>query len=787
MSTHAVVALSLVLVLVSAPSSRAAVIHVPSDAPTIQAAVDAAFGGDEIVIADGTWTGAGNRGVIVEKGVLIRSASLDPALCVVDCQAADRGFTFQGFSSAARLEGVTVTNGSAANGGGILFKGVSPTIRNCRLLGNLATGTGGGGVALESAASPRLIGCMISGNEVSGTNGGAGLWNVGGSPVLVNCVVSGNSTVGIGLVGGGMYTTQYGNPVIANCAFYGNSGYDGSGLYCSFYSNPTVVSSVFWANTPGSSGKPIVQAFAAVATVTYSDVEGGFTGTGNFASNPVFVDADGPDGVLGNGDDDFALARFSPCTDAGNSSAPALAGITTDLAGQPRFVDDAGVANTGNGAPPVDVGPCERQTESVPITVLVPTDATTIQDAVDITGPGDEILLADGTYTGPGNVDILVDRGIRIASASGNATACIVDCQGAGRGFRFVGVGGEAILEGVTVRNGMAAEGGGLHLVGASPTITACSIEGNTATGTGGGGLYCINGSSPTLVNCMIRNNLASGTYGGGFYNKSNSNPVLWNCVLAGNVATGVGSTGGAMYNWTCSPSLVNCSLGGNDGYDGSALYSSFSSYPELLNCIVWGNDPGQSGHPLVDIFTSTTYVANSDIQGGFTGPGNLQLDPLFLDANLRIASWSPCVDAGDNAHVETLEDPDGNPRIWDGNGDAAAVVDMGAYEVFTGSTAVPEAPASSGVRLLPPRPNPSVASASLAFDVPRSGPVSLVVFDVTGRRVRTLTEGTLAAGAHMATWDGADETGRRVAAGTYFARLTAGQVTRSEKILRVR
>jgi parallel beta-helix repeat protein len=785
MSTHALVPLPLLFVLVAAPLSRAAVIHVPADQATIQAAVDAASGGDQIVLANGIHSGAGNRGVLVEKSVFIRSASGDPALCVVDCQGADRGFTFQGFSSAARLEDITVTHGSATHGGGILLK-VSPTIRNCRILDNEATGTGGGGVAVESGAAPRLIGCMISGNEVSGTNGGAGLWNVGGSPVLINCIVSANYTVGLGLVGGGLYTTQSGSPVLANCAFYGNSAYDGSGLYCSFSSNPTVVNSIFWGNLPGSSGKPIVQALGAVASVTFSDVSGGFVGAGNFAASPVFTDVDGPDNILGNGDDDLTLVRFSPCIDAGDNSAAALAGITTDQGGDPRFMDDAGVPDTGNGSPTVDVGPRERQTESIALVIHVPADVPTIQAAVDLAGPGDEVRLADGTHSGPGNVDILVDHAIRIASASQDAAACIVDCQGAGRGFRFVGVGAGAKLEGVTVKNGLATAGGGLHLTNASPTIAACRIEDNTATGTGGGGVYCT-ASSPTFVNCVIRDNVASGTYGGGFYNKSGSSPVLKNCVLTGNVATGLGSTGGAMYSWTSSPSLVNCSLGLNDAYDGTALYSAYSSNPELLNCIVWGNDPGQSGNPLVDATSSVTYVASSDVQGGYAGPGNLRLDPLFLDANLRIASWSPCVDAGDNAYVDTLTDPDGSPRMSDGDGDAVAVVDMGAFEVFVEPTGVPAVTGLTGPVMDPPRPNPSTGRTMLAFELPRPSWVSLMVFDVAGRRVRTLEDGALSAGRHVTQWDGTEATGEQTATGTYFVRLTVNGVTLSRKILRVR
>lgn len=772
------------LVLAAPVSSPAAILHVPGDAATIQGGVDLASGGDEVVLADGVWTGPGNRDVTVGKSVIIRSASGDPAACVIDCQASGRGFTFQGLSSAARLEGVTITGGSATHGGGILFSGVSPAVEGCRILGNLATGTGGGGIAVESGAAPRLVGCMISGNSVTGTNGGAGIWNVGGSPVLINCVLAGNATAALGLVGGAMYTTQGGAPVFANCAIYGNSAYTGSGFYCSFSSSTTVVNSILW----GQAGAEIVLAFSATASVTHSDVEGGWAGAGNFDSNPIFTDPGGPDAVLGNADDDLSLGRFSPCTDAGDNAAPALSGITEDLRGLPRFVDDAGVGDTGAGASPVvDVGPFERQTESVPMTFRVPTDVATIQSAVAQAGPQDEVVLEDGIHAGAGNRDVLVDREIVIRSESLDASACVVDCQGAGRGFRFVGVGPAARLEGVTVTNGMATEGGGLRLQSASPAIVGCRILSNTATGAGGGGLHCAAGSSPTLTGCVISGNVASGTYGGGLYLKDGS-PVLRDCVLYGNDATGLGSTGGAIYSWTASPSLVNCSLAANDAYDGTVLYSQASSYPELLNCIVWANDPGIGGKPLVDASSSITYVAYSDIQGGATGPGNLQVDPLFLDANLRIASWSPCVDAGSGAWVTTLTDADGAPRIADGDGDGTAVVDMGAYEVPAASpTGAETITQAGGPALLPPRPNPARAGTHLSFRIERAAPVTLTVYDVTGRRVRGLAAGVFPAGQHGFTWDGTNDAGWPVAAGTYLARLTTDRGTFSRKVHRVR
>jgi hypothetical protein len=74
---------------------------------------------------------------------------------------------------------------------------------------------------------------------------------------------------------------------------------------------------------------------------------------------------------------------------------------------------------------------------------------------------------------------------------------------------------------------------------------------------------------------------------------------------------------------------------------------------------------------------------------------------------------------------------------------------------------------------LLAPAPNPAAASAAIAFTLAQPGRVELEIYSVTGRRVRTLASGELAAGAYTFTWAGDDESHRAVSPGVYFARLT--------------
>ena len=127
---------------------------------------------------------------------------------------------------------------------------------------------------------------------------------------------------------------------------------------------------------------------------------------------------------------------------------------------------------------------------------------------------------------------------------------------------------------------------------------------------------------------------------------------------------------------------------------------------------------------------------------GGDSAPSNLSAALPVID-NV----WTITVD----------EDGDGRPDPLDPN-------------------AAPDAPAG-GLVLHAPYPNPFNPQVTLAFEVPAAGdrPVQMSIFDARGRRVAVLVDGPLAPGRHTAIWRGRDQSGRSVAAGTYFCRLQQG------------
>lgn len=224
------------------------------------------------------------------------------------------------------------------------------------------------------------------------------------------------------------------------------------------------------------------------------------------------------------------------------------------------------------------------------------------------------------------------------------------------------------------VNGGIGGAGGGMYNHSSSPAVANCTFSGNEAAVRGGG---MFNGdSSPTVTGCTFSGNNAQLDYGGGMYN-GGSSPVVTNCTFSRNRA---GHEGGGMHNNASSPVVTNCTFSGNKSVfaTGGGMYNDASS-PVVTNCILWGDNP--------DEISGSANVTHSDVQGGYSGAGNIDADPLFVDPGMgdyHLLRGSPCIDAGSN-DAPNLPDFDfeGDPRVMDGNRDGTAIVDMGVDEVY--------------------------------------------------------------------------------------------------------
>jgi hypothetical protein len=351
-------------------------LHVPGQYSTIQSAIDAAVTGDRVIVADETYTGSGNYNIDFRGKSITLESWNGPESCIIDCGNLNgrRGFYFHsGEDSNSVVCGFTIKRGriysSNARGGGIYCGSNShPMFINCVITDNRALGSYsyphrayGGGLYCTSDSSPTIINCTFSNNTALGDRpdneenncgdayGGGIYCQSGSNPTIKNCLFYGNTaTGGDGVdyycipmgpggqfcwfggcggdgLGGGIFCDS---GTIENCTIYGNLaikglagdaalGDDGTSLGGGVYGNIEINNCILWGNIADNS----LQIHGS-GIVSYSDVEGGFDGTNNIDSDPLFVT-----GVEG----DYYLSQAasgqgsdSPCVDAGSDTAANL-------------------------------------------------------------------------------------------------------------------------------------------------------------------------------------------------------------------------------------------------------------------------------------------------------------------------------------------------------------------------------------------------------------------------------------------------------------------------------
>lgn len=273
------------------------------------------------------------------------------------------GMVVAGSGTNANLTSCTFDRNSSVTGGGVsIYDSAHATLDRCVLIGNQASSVSGG---IDMSYSPTAY---ISRTRFLGNQAAAGGGAIGTNNPLqftaVNCEFSGNRATA---AAGGGVALYLGSNLIADCTFASNTATaNGAALY-TFSGNFTLSNSICRNDTPTE----ISVLGGATATVSYCDVQGGFAGTGNISSDPLFVSRLGTDGIAGTLDDNLQLSSTSPAIDAGNNTqipadaldldADANTVETTpyDLLGSPRLIDTPTRPNTGVGTPPVDMGAYE--------------------------------------------------------------------------------------------------------------------------------------------------------------------------------------------------------------------------------------------------------------------------------------------------------------------------------------------------------------------------------------------------------------------------------------------
>ncbi len=236
--------------------------------------------------------------------------------------------------------------------------------------------------------------------------------------------------------------------------------------------------------------------------------------------------------------------------------------------------------------------------------------------------------------------------------------------------------------------------GGAINSSGYGPSITGsdCLFRENSSVD-GGGAVFIDWPQAVSLRNSRFENNVTA--HCGGALSAGHAPDLsVEGCTFIQNTAGdhGGGANVGAL---TGGAGLVNCTFWSNVASNDNPGITADATV-SISNSVLWG-DHFPNGVPKETGGGGSPMIVFSDVQGGWTGQGNIDADPLFFDpenGDYRLGAGSACIDAGDNASVppELTTDIDGNPRITDGNNDALATVDMGAYEtVDCNSNAVPD------------------------------------------------------------------------------------------------
>jgi PKD repeat protein len=317
---------------------------------TIQEALTAAGDYDVVLVADATYSGAGNKDLdFAGKKIYLKAEDqYGTKKWIIDCEDSGRAFTFDNQETRdAVVDGFTVVNGFVTggginDGGGILcLNGSNPTIRNCIIAHNQTTaGSRGGGIACLASA-PAIENSTISNN--SSADGGGGILCNDGSPTITNCTIVNNSSSSSVYGGGGILAQASGisaTTILSNC--------------------------IVWANTATVGASQIDTTGVATVAAYYCDVNSspGEVGASVVIANsinqdPVFQSngTPGVDGTVGI----YHLQSTSPCIDAGSNSHANAREIVDDLDDEPRIVD-------GNlsGQATVDIGAYEYRPEPSP-------------------------------------------------------------------------------------------------------------------------------------------------------------------------------------------------------------------------------------------------------------------------------------------------------------------------------------------------------------------------------------------------------------------------------------
>jgi hypothetical protein len=272
---------------------HAAIIRVPQDKPTITAGVAAATRGDTLLISDGLYN---EHGIVVTQSLTLMSVNGSAVTTVNGQGLVGSGAIFQVSSSntdEVDIQGLTITGGGSSSGATVRQVSGLLKVRNCIFATNYNASVNSIGYQRSNTF---VIDCVFRNNNAENYSGVFGV-------TAIRCLFYGNTGWNNAIPLAGSDAT--------NCTIYGNSG----GFYGGGVSDVNADNCIIWGND-----QP--QRSVTVGTITYSIVQGGYAGTGNLSSDPLFVNA-------ANGD--FHLQTNSPAKNSGDPTILNADGSRSDM------------------------------------------------------------------------------------------------------------------------------------------------------------------------------------------------------------------------------------------------------------------------------------------------------------------------------------------------------------------------------------------------------------------------------------------------------------------------
>lgn len=731
------------------------------DVGTIQAGIDAAAGGDTVLVAPGFYTGAGNHDIDFRgKAIVVMSEAGAPST-IIDCARDSDGWGHQGFhfhsgeDTCSVLKGFTIYCGCSECGGGICCESSSPVITDNILVNNMAS-YGGGIYCYESE-------CVIMNNLIEHSNL---IWNNRfdeGQPLTVDMdeLKKYNSAIS----GGGIYCSHAAPKLVGNIIRYNYAHFLGGGICSSRSSAEIRDNEIFNNHAEAGDGGGISCYYDNTVITRNKIIDNGSEGTGGIHSQNSRL-------IIEHND----IVKNFGCYGGGGISSNNDVTIT---------IRHNSIVNNGGA-----VGGSGVSIYNSPAVI----EHNTIQDNGSGSGAGLR-LVGDSSVVATDNVI----RGNKSDYGGG------IYCEGSPRIERNIILGNYADYYGggiycrnsksiirynIICDNSSMDCGCGIDCYNSSPLIAHNTIADNFCYFSGAG-IHCWNNSAPDIRNCIVTGSFSyfikTAVYGIATYTPYSKLAVSCCDVFGNEGGNYEGFPDQTGRNGNISADPLFCDPGGDD-YSLSAVSPCLpGNHPNGCDCGLIGAVGRGCGGPMSTLVRDFGLsIENGAVRlrwtlTAFESPSNLSIHRSVSGKSTFEKIPDPDIAVDDVSYSYTDNGPEPGAvcryRVYlDADGHGRMLFE-------TDPVQLPRLP----LTLLQNYPNPFNPSTTIRYYIPATSRVRLHVYSITGKLIDCVVNKIEERGFHAVEWDGTDREGRTVAAGIYLYILKSRKNSAARKMVLVR